>query len=69
MQGVPATFKIADENYRFEIGSKTKVEVLAENAPDGGKEPHPSVWLVKDRCEREHGLQTDRQHRLHFLVC
>ena len=43
MQGVPATFKISDENYRFEIGTKTKVEVLAENAPDGGKDPHPSV--------------------------
>ncbi len=52
MNGVPATFKITDENYRFEIGSKTKVEVLAENAPDGGKDPHPSVWVVKDRTTR-----------------
>ena len=56
MKGVPATFKITDENYRFEIGSKTKVEVLAENAPDGGKEPHPSVWLVKDRQSRIVGI-------------
>ncbi len=56
MKGVPATFKITDENYRFEIGTKTKVEVLAENAPDGGKEPHPSVWLVKDRTTRIVGI-------------
>ena len=56
MKGVPATFKITDENYRFEIGSKTKVAVLAENAPDGGKEPHPSVWLVKDPKTRIIGI-------------
>ena len=56
MKGVPATFKISDENYRFEIGTKTKVEVLAENAPDGGKDPHASVWVVKDRKTRIVGI-------------
>ncbi len=56
MKGVPATFKISDENYRFEIASKAKVEVLAENAPDGGKDPLASVWVVKDRKTRIVGI-------------
>jgi type 1 glutamine amidotransferase len=47
MKGVPATFKIQDENYRFEpTGSLSGL--CAENAPDGGKFPHPSVWTVND---------------------
>ncbi len=49
---VPATFEITDENYRFEIQSKTKVDVCCYNAPDGGKDPLPSVWTVKDRKTR-----------------
>lgn len=52
MKGVPATFKISDENYRMQIENKSKVEILAENAPDGGKDPLPSVWTVKDRKTR-----------------
>lgn len=51
-QKVPATFMINDENYRFEIGSKTKVDVCCYNAPDGGKDPLPSVWTVKDSKTR-----------------
>lgn len=51
-KGVPATFKIYDENYRFEIGNKTKVDVCCYNAPDGGKDPLPSVWTVKDKKTR-----------------
>lgn len=52
MKGVPATFKISDENYRMQITNKSKVDVLAENAPDGGKDPLPSVWTVKDQKTR-----------------
>lgn len=48
MKGVPATFKIQDENYRFEPAATDRSDVCAENAPDGGKEPHSSVWTVKD---------------------
>ncbi len=51
-KGVPATFKITDENYRFEVASKTKVDICCFNAPDGGKDPLPSVWTVKDRKTR-----------------
>ncbi|MES2657773.1 MAG: ThuA domain-containing protein [Verrucomicrobiota bacterium] len=51
-KGVSATFKIYDENYRFEIESKTKVDVCCYNAPDGGKDPLPSVWTVKDKKTR-----------------
>jgi type 1 glutamine amidotransferase len=51
-KSVPPTFKINDENYRFEIGSKTKVDVCCYNAPDGGKDPLPSVWTVKDKKTR-----------------
>jgi len=48
MKSVPATFKIYDENYRFAFDGRAKVDLLAENAPDGGKNPLPSIWVVKD---------------------
>ncbi len=47
LRGVPATFKITDENYHAELDAGAAVEVLAENAPDQGV-AHPSVWIVKD---------------------
>ncbi len=46
-KGMPATFKITDENYRFKPGPGDKSTILAENAADGGK-AHQSVWIVKD---------------------
>ncbi len=48
MKGVPATFMIFDENYRFQPGPEANYHLCAENAPDGGDTPHPSVWIVKD---------------------
>lgn len=65
MKGVPATFKIPDENYRFQIGSKTKVEVLAENAPDDSKGPLASVWVVKDRKTRIIGITLGHDELAH----
>ena len=50
-KGVDKTFKITDENYRFEQAKRARIDVCAENAADGGKE-HPSVWIVKDRKTR-----------------
>ncbi len=47
LRGVPATFKITDENYDAELDPGAAVEVLADNAPDKGV-AHPSVWIVKD---------------------
>lgn len=47
-KSLPGTFKITDENYRPQISSKERVHICAENAPDGSKEPNPSVWVVKD---------------------
>jgi uncharacterized protein len=52
MKGVPATFMIYDENYRFQAEKKTGMEILAENAPDETKDPIPSVWTVRDRKTR-----------------
>lgn len=49
---VPEKFEISDENYRFEIEQKSKVDVCCFNAPDGSKDPLPSVWTVKDRKTR-----------------
>jgi hypothetical protein len=49
---VPGTFKITDENYRFELNPRAKIHLCAENAPDGGPDPHPSVWAVKDHKTR-----------------
>ena len=51
LAGVPATFKITDENYHAVLDAGTAVEVLAENAPDKGA-AHPSVWIVKDAKTR-----------------
>ena len=65
MKGVPATFSINDENYRFEIGNKTKIEVLAENAPDGSKDPHASVWFVKDKKTRIVGITLGHDDKAH----
>ncbi len=48
MKSVPATFLITDENYYASFNPDAKVEVLAENAPDGTKPAHPSVWIVND---------------------
>lgn len=45
---VPATFKITDENYRFELNKNAKVEICCVNAPDNTEDPIPSVWIVKD---------------------
>lgn len=51
-KGVPKTFQINDENYRFEITEKSKVDVCCVNAPDQTEDPIPSVWTVKDRKTR-----------------
>lgn len=45
---VPKTFQITDENYRVQIPEKSKVQICAENAPDGTPEANPSVWVVND---------------------
>jgi uncharacterized protein len=65
MKGVPDTFKITDENYRFEPKSKVKCEILAENAPDGGKDPLPSVWSVRDSKTRIVGITLGHAKEAH----
>ena len=49
MHGVPAEFKIVDEQYRVMFDAGAPVNVLAEtsNEAQSGK-PYPSVWLVND---------------------
>ncbi|RYD33218.1 MAG: ThuA domain-containing protein, partial [Verrucomicrobiaceae bacterium] len=49
---VPEKFKITDENYRFQIEQKSKVDVCCFNDPDQSEDPLPSVWTVKDRKTR-----------------
>lgn len=49
---VPKKFTINDENYRFQITEKSKVDVCCVNAPDETEDPIPSVWTVKDRKAR-----------------
>jgi type 1 glutamine amidotransferase len=46
--GVPKTFEIWDENYRFQLEEKDRVHVCCENQPDQTDGPIPSVWTVKD---------------------
>jgi uncharacterized protein len=49
MRGVPAEFKIIDEQYRVIFNAAAQVEVLAETSPEAetGK-AYPSVWVVKE---------------------
>jgi type 1 glutamine amidotransferase len=49
MHGVPAEFKIVDEQYRMVLDPGAQVEVLAETSPEAvsGK-AFSSVWIVKD---------------------
>jgi type 1 glutamine amidotransferase len=49
MKGVSPSFTFKEENYRTELKSKAKAEILAENNPDANQVVHPSVWIVKDR--------------------
>lgn len=65
MKGVPESFEIFDENYRFEPGPKSRFEVCAENAPDGGKDPHASVWTVKDPKTRIVCITLGHDERAH----
>ncbi|WP_193214329.1 ThuA domain-containing protein [Luteolibacter marinus] len=46
---VPEFFDITDENYRFQLNKRAKVDVCCENAADQTDGPIPSVWVVKDR--------------------
>ncbi|HSI12649.1 MAG TPA: PVC-type heme-binding CxxCH protein [Chthoniobacter sp.] len=57
MQGVPAEFKIHDEQYRVVLDAGTPVEVLAETEPEAAtKQAYPSVWVVKDPKTRIIGI-------------
>ena len=49
MRGVPAEFKIIDEQYRMEFNPGAPVDVLAETSPEAesGK-VYASVWVVND---------------------
>lgn len=53
MHGVPAEFKIIDEQYRVAFDPEAPVEVLAETSPEAesGK-AYASVWVVKDAKAR-----------------
>jgi type 1 glutamine amidotransferase len=53
MHGVPAEFKIIDEQYRVMLEGGAPIDALAETSPEAesGK-AYPSVWLVKDSKTR-----------------
>lgn len=53
MRGVPAEFKIVDEQYRVTLEGGAPIDALAETSPEAesGK-AYPSVWLVKDSKAR-----------------
>lgn len=53
MAGVPAEFKIVDEQYRVALDAGALVEVLAETGPEPASgNPFPSVWSVNDEKAR-----------------
>ncbi len=49
MKSVSPSFTFKEENYRTDLKSKAKADILAENNPDANRVVHPSVWIVKDR--------------------
>ena len=53
MHGVPAEFKIIDEQYRVTLEGGAPIDALAETSPEAesGK-AYPSVWLVRDSKTR-----------------
>ncbi len=53
MLGVPAEFKVVDEQYRVVLNAGAPFEVLAETSPESesGK-AFPSVWVVNDQRAR-----------------
>ncbi len=49
MRGVPAEFKIIDEQYRVVFNSGPPVDVLAETSPEAESgQAYASVWVVED---------------------
>lgn len=63
--GVPGTFDIWDENYRFQLEAKDRVHVCCENQPDQTDGPIPSVWEVKDPKAKIICITLGHDHRAH----
>ena len=68
MKGVPSTFRIVDELYRFKKDPDAEIEVLAVGRGVESGEEYPAVWVVKHPTakivantlghdERAHGLK------------
>ena len=65
MKGVPTTFRIVDELYRWEKDADTEIEVLAvSKGLKSGKE-YPSVWIVKHPKAKIIGNTLGHDERAH----
>lgn len=67
MQGVPKTFRIVDELYRWEKDPAAEIEVLAMSKGLESGEEYPTVWIVKHPKAKIVGNTLGHDERAHGL--
>tara|TARA_R110000744_G_scaffold374490_1_gene487307 strand:- start:5348 stop:6100 length:753 start_codon:yes stop_codon:yes gene_type:complete len=67
MKGVPTTFRIVDELYRWEQDPSAEIEVLAVSKGLESGEEYPSVWIVKHPKAKIVGNTLGHDARAHDL--
>ncbi|MBI3876267.1 MAG: ThuA domain-containing protein, partial [Verrucomicrobia bacterium] len=68
MKGLPASFKITDELYWFELDAQgTPVEALAKTFSPQKQREYPMVWIVKHPKTRIAGIALGHDARAHDL--
>ncbi len=67
MKGVPKTFRIVDELYRWEKDPAAEIEVLAMSKGLESGEEYPAVWIVKHPKAKIIGNTLGHDERAHDL--
>ncbi len=67
MKGVPKTFRIVDELYRWEKDPAAEIEVLAMSKGLESGEEYPTVWIVKHPKAKIVGNTLGHDERAHDL--
>ncbi|HEA22900.1 hypothetical protein LCGC14_1388780 [marine sediment metagenome] len=67
MKGVPRTFRIVDELYRWEKDPEAEIEVLAMSKGLESGEEYPSIWVVKHPKAKIIGNTLGHDERAHDL--
>ncbi len=67
MKGVPKTFRIVDELYRWEKDPDAEIEILAMSKGLESGEEYPTVWIVKHPKAKIIGNTLGHDERAHGL--